>query len=122
LPRSQGKVSSPVPDRELLARAWAVLVDTARAQKTITYSDLAMAVGLPRMQRAIHTIVLAPICSCICRPNNFPDIASLVVRRDTGEPGEGWWPSTGPYRDTRIWRDELESAHAFDWPEAPPFC
>ena len=111
-----------MPDRELLKRAWAVLVDTARAQKTITYSDLAMAVGLPRMQRSIHTIVLAPICSWFCRPNNFPDIASLVVRKDTGEPGDGWWPSMGDHRDTRIWRDELESAHAFDWPEAPPFC
>ena len=49
--------------RDLLERAWVVLVDTARAGKTISYGELAMAVGLPHLQRSIHRRVVAPLCS-----------------------------------------------------------
>ncbi|MBI4311536.1 MAG: hypothetical protein HY681_07115, partial [Chloroflexi bacterium] len=70
-------------DMPLLARAWAVLVDRAKAGGVITYAELALAVGLPGRQRAIHRIVLAPLCRHVCAPRSFPDIASLVVRKDT---------------------------------------
>ena len=107
-------------NRELLERAWEVLVDTARTKKTITYSELARAMGMPWRQRTIHRIVLSPICSSVCRPNEFPDMASLVVRKDTGEPGNGWWETTGGHKVAQIWRDELALTHAFDWPDSLP--
>ncbi len=109
-------------DRELLERAWAVLIDTARAGKTITYGELATVVGLRGRQRTIHSLVLTPICSAVCRSKDYPDIASLVVRKDTGKPGGGWWASMGGYRNIQIWHDELESAHSFAWPDVLPIC
>ena len=85
-----GPISMPSPTtasgRDLLERSWVVLVDTARAGKTISYGELALAVGLPHLQRSIHRSVVAPLCSRVCQPNGYPDIASLVVRKDSGRP------------------------------------
>ena len=107
-------------DRDLLERGWAALVDTARSGNTICYGELARAVGLPGKQRMIHRIVVSPLCSLVCHPNGYPDIASLVVRKDTGEPGDGWWGATGGHRVAQMWLDELALVHAFDWPASLP--
>ena len=105
--------------RDLLERAWVVLVDTARAGKTISYGELALAVGLPHLQRSIHRRVVAPLCSGVCQPNGYPDIASLVVRKDSGRPGDGWWSEAGGI-NMEMWRDELARVHAFQWPDHLP--
>ena len=107
-------------DRHLLERGWAALVDTAKSGNTISYGELARAVGLPGKQRIIHRIVVSPLCSLVCQPNGYPDIASLVVRKDTREPGDGWWEATGGHRVAQMWLDELALVHAFDWPASLP--
>lgn len=116
--------SAPVPvtgaERALLERAWAVLVDTARERRTISYSELALAVGMPHRQRSIHRIVVGPLCRLVCRPRGYPDIASLVVRKDTGEPGDGWWDFAGGAHVRQVWLEEVRAAQNFPWPEQLP--
>ena len=107
-------------NRDLLERAWVVLMETARARETISYSELALSVGLPGRHRTIHRIVVTPICALVCHRNGYPDLASLVVRKDTGVPGEGWWTSTGGNLILDLWRDELNAVFEFDWPDELP--
>ena len=79
----------------LLFRAWAVLVESARARRTITYGELANRIMLPGDVRSIGPMVLHPVYVHFCAPNGFPDILSLVVRKDTGRPGIGYYSAGG---------------------------
>ena len=110
----------PVIDHDLLHRAWAVLVETAQARGTITYGELARRIMLPGDVRGMGPMLLHPLYVHFCDPNGFPDILSLVVRKDTGEPGDGWWGATGGHRVAQMWLDELALVHAFDWPASLP--
>ena len=104
----------------LLFRAWAVLVESARARRTITYGELANRIMLPGDVRSIGPMVLHPVYVHFCAPNGFPDILSLVVRKDTGRPGIGYYSAGGGVEDVARWRSELEEAYAFQWPAEPP--
>ena len=50
----------------------------------------------------------------------FPDILSLVVRKDTRRPGIGYYGAGGGVEDVARWRSELEETYAFQWPAEPP--
>ena len=104
----------------LLFRAWAVLVESARARRTITYGELANRIMLPGDVRSIGPMVLHPVYVHFCAPNGFPDILSLVVRKDTGRPGIGYYSGGGGTEDVARWRSELEETYAFQWPAEPP--
>ena len=110
----------PPLDHDLLRRAWAVLVETARARGTITYGELARRILLPGDVRGMGPMLLHPLYVHLCAPNGFPDILSLVVRKDTGRPGVGFYGANGGVEDIALWEAELRETHDFDWPLDPP--
>lgn len=106
----------------LIRRAWPVLREAIRMGRTVTYTELAGRGGPPLNRRHLHRQLLIPL-SARCRRAGLPDLASLVVRKDTGQPGGGWHamdPGAGPDPD-RAWAEALERCLAFEWPrEVPP--
>jgi hypothetical protein len=115
-----GGLNMPHVNWDLLNRAWAVLVETARARSTITYGELARRIMLPGDVRGMGPMLLHPLYVHFCAPNAFPDILSLVVRKDTGRPGIGFYGANGGVEDVALWRAELRETHDFDWPLDPP--
>lgn len=107
-----------LPLDELIRRAWPLFREAIRMGRTITYSELAGRVGPPLTRRQVHRQLLVPL-SFRCRRAGLPDLAALVVRRDTGKPGIGWH---GPHPDAhpdRAWADALAACLAFPWPPEP---
>ncbi len=103
---------------ELIRRAWPVFREAIRMGRTITYSELAGRVGPPLTRRQVHRQLLVPL-SDRCRKAHLPDLASLVVRKDTGMPGIGWhgpFPASDP---DRAWADALAQCLAYPWPSRP---
>ena len=103
----------------LIRRAWPVLREAARMGRTVTYTELAGRAGPPLNRRHLHRQLLIPL-SERCRRAGLPDLAALVVRKDSGMPGGGWHaphPSADP---SRAWADALERCLAFDWPREVP--
>ncbi len=77
------------PDTELRRRkVWQVLVAKATNRQTITYGDLAAAIGSPaRMAQAIGRADLDPI-SDYCREHGLPPLWVIVVNQETGRSGQ----------------------------------
>jgi hypothetical protein len=103
---------------DLIRRAWPVFREAARQGRTVTYTELAGRVGPPLTRRQVHRQLLTPL-SLRCRRAGLPDLAALVVRRDTGRPGGGWHalePGGDPDRD---WAEALAECLAYPWPAAP---
>ncbi len=73
---------SALPSREKVMR---VLIDVAQRRKTISYSELGAAVGLPT--RGPHWKAVLDDVS-LNRPDGTPDITVLVVNKATGLPGQ----------------------------------
>lgn len=72
-----------------MLRAWPVLWEAIRQKRTVSYTELAGRAGRPLHHRQIHRQLLREM-SIRCRRMGLPDLASLVVRKDTGRPGSGW--------------------------------
>src|SRR5688572_22256062 len=103
----------------LIRRAWPVLREAVRMGRTVTYTELAGRGGPPLNRRHLHRQLLIPL-SGRCRRAGLPDLSSLVVRKDTGQPGGGWH-ATDPMADPdRAWAEALERCLAFDWPREVP--
>jgi hypothetical protein len=74
------------------ARAREALLDRARARATLTYAELAQAVSATGFRP--RSWALMALLDEVCReedPVHGVWIASLVVRKDTGVPGEGYF-------------------------------
>lgn len=100
-----------------IRRAWPVLREAIRQRRTVTYTELAGRAGPPLNRRQIHRQLLIPL-SERCRRAGLPDLAALVVRKDTGMPGAGWhgnvpFPGGDPRAD---WADALANVFAHAWP------
>lgn len=107
-----------VPLATLIERAWPIFREAARQGRTLTYTELAGWVGPPLNRRQVHRQLLVPL-SMRCRAIGLPDLAALVVRRDTGKPGIGW---DGPHPDVdpdRAWAEALAACLAYPWPPRP---
>ena len=103
------------------AQARAELVARARARSTVTYLGLCVAIAIARF-RAYSWSFMALLDEA-CREEDAATgtiLASLVVRRDTGMPGEGYfaWAGRAGYDVTdreAFWRREVSrvwDAHA----------
>jgi hypothetical protein len=104
---------------ELIRRAWPIFREAARMGRTITYSELAARVGPPLTRRQVHRQLLTPL-SARCRLLGLPDLAALVVRKDTGLPGAGWFdPHSGSLDPEGDWADALAACLAYPWPARP---
>lgn len=98
----------------VIRRAWPVLREAIRQRRTVTYSELAGRVGPPLTRRQVHRQLLIPL-SERCRAARLPNLAALVVRKDTGRPGAGWHgphPAADPAVD---WAEALAGVFAHPW-------
>ncbi len=100
---------------DAIRRAWPILREAIRMRRTVTYTELAGRGGPPLNRRNLHRQLLIPL-SLRCRRAGLPDLAALVVRKDTGMPGGGWHapqPSADP---EGAWAAALEECFAYPWP------
>jgi len=104
--------------QELVRRAWPVFREAARMRRTISYSELAGRAGPPLHARHLHRQLLNAL-SARCRRCALPDLSALVVRKDSGLPGAGWYgPDEGGDPDRR-WAEAVEACFRFPWPKQP---
>lgn len=105
----------------MIRLAWPVFREAIRMRRTVTYTELAGRAGRPLNRRNVHRQLLIPL-SQLCRRAGLPDLSSLVVRKDTGLPGGGWWVGHGPAEDLEgAWALALQECFEFDWtPEVAP--
>lgn len=100
---------------DLIRLAWPVFREAILMGRTLTYTELAGRVGPPLNRRMVHRQLLVPL-SLRCRRAGLPDLASLVVRKDTGMPGIGWHGPTPSADPDRAWADALGECLAYPWP------
>lgn len=104
---------------DAIRKAWPALTEAARMGRTITYSDLADAVGPPLTRRQVHRQLLVPL-SDRCRRAGLPNLTALVVRKDTGKPGGGWIDPDHPSdADQAAWVDALADCFRHRWDLRP---
>lgn len=102
-----------------MRQAWPVLWEAIRQGRTVTYTELAGRAGRPLRHRQIHRQLLREM-SLRCRRLNLPDLASLVVRKDTGKPGSGWFDLNSggarlPDDPEESWVDALDRCLNHPW-------
>jgi hypothetical protein len=88
---SSGADLSPAPS--LAGEVYNILRETARRRHTITYKELAAALGLDWGRKYGQCRRLYPILKGICRAETAqgrPMLGAVVVRRD-GMPGQGFF-------------------------------
>ena len=94
-----------------VVKTYLILVGMATRRETTRYGYIAEETGVAT--QAVGGLCLDPIYQ-FCQENNFPDLTAIVVRRDTGEPGEGYLNRETLYRDR-------ERVYDFPWMDyAPP--
>jgi hypothetical protein len=97
-----------------IERAWPVLREAIRMRRTVTYTELAGRAGPPLNRRQIHRQLLIPL-SERCRRAGLPDLAALVVRKDTGMPGSGWHGPNPSANSPASWAEALDACFAYPW-------
>jgi hypothetical protein len=103
----------------MIRRCWPILREAVQMGRTVTYTELAGRAGPPLTRRHLHRQLLIPL-SDRCRRAGLPDLAALVVRKDTGMPGGGWHlphPAADP---DRAWAEALERCLKYEWPRDLP--
>ena len=106
------------PYAELLRRAWPVFLETVRLKRTICYSELAGRVGPPLTARAVHRQLLNPL-AIRCRQWDLPDLPALVVRKESGIPGAGWFDPALPGDPLEAWAEAVARCHKHRWSRTP---
>lgn len=98
-----------------IRRAWPVLREAIRMRRTLTYTELAGRAGPPLNRRHVHRQLLIPLAQR-CQSAGLPDLAALVVRKDTGMPGGGWHGPTGRSANPEAdWAEALAACFAYAW-------
>jgi len=101
-----------------IRRAWPILLEAIRQRRTVSYSELAGRAGAPLHHRHIHRQLLVPL-SARCRAAGLPDLAALVVRKDSGLPGAGWFDPRETAEPEAAWANALADCFARRWPPLP---
>ncbi len=104
---------------DLMVRAWPVFLEVTGMGRTISYSELAGRVGPPLHHRHIHRQLLSGLSRGCCEAS-LPDLAALVVRRDSGLPGLGWFHSIKDQNPERRWAEMVQECYRYPWPTRPP--
>jgi hypothetical protein len=105
---------------DLIPRVRAVLADSARAGKTITFGDIERRVGekIPAWNK-----VLDPIYED-CRAQGHPDLTAIIIYKETGYPpffsdgGEARSKRFNPNNLRQVGRWQEEVARVFSWSKA----
>ncbi|MGT2441226.1 HNH endonuclease [Ensifer adhaerens] len=80
-----------------------------------TYGEIHSALGLPGSAQDLEYQGLAELANAIFAAN-LPAVTGLVIRKDTGMPGEGYFKVYGrPAMDFDWWRSEVARSKSFDW-------
>ncbi len=104
----------------MVCQAWPIFLEAIRMRRTLTYTELAGRAGPPLNRRNLHRQLLIPLSQLCCQAG-LPDLSALVVRKDTGLPGGGWWVGHGPAEDLAgAWAIALEECYIHAWPRAVP--
>lgn len=103
---------------DAIRRAWPVLLEAIRQRRTVSYSELAGRAGPPLHHRHIHRQLLTPL-SARCRAAGLPDLAALVVRKDSGLPGAGWFDPESSAEPEAAWAEALAACFKHRWPREP---
>ena len=98
------------------AAVFGYLVRCARQMRTVTYQEVAAAVGT-------HWRTLGPplghIRDKICTKLELPWLNALVVNGKTRRPGHNFLPThiriTNPHIKERLWRGTVLQVFAYDW-------
>ncbi len=109
-----------IPLDDAIRRAWPILMDAVRTRRTVSYSELAGRAGPPLRARSIHRQLLIGL-AVRCRMAGLPNLAALVVRKDTGTPGIGWHDPAGmDGRDPATrWAEVVLACYDHRWPRGP---
>ncbi len=99
---------------DAIRRAWPILFEAIRMRRTLSYSELAGRVGPPLTARHIHRQLLTPLAAR-CRAAGLPDLCALVVRKDTGLPGGGWFDPSMSANPEAFWADALADCFNHPW-------
>jgi methyl coenzyme M reductase subunit C len=107
------------------SQANALLEDVARSRSTITYAEICREVTAVQLKPRSWAIMgfLNEICTEADAKHGIM-LASLVVRADTGMPGDGYFRNAARLgRDVSdpeaYWRSEVERIYAVFAPERP---
>ncbi len=100
----------------MAAHLRALLIDAARSGGTVTYGEIARTVFEGRVLARSSAVMALVDDACDEADEAHPGtiMASLVVRADTGMPGEGYfqWAADHGYDTsdrTRLWRAQAEA-------------
>src|SRR5579875_846748 len=109
-----------IPLDDAIRRAWPTLMEATRMRRTLSYSELADRSGPPLRARSIHKQLLNGLAAR-CRMAGLPNLAALVVRKDTGMPGIGWHDPAGlDARDPATrWAEAVLACYDHPWPRTP---
>jgi hypothetical protein len=108
------KPSSTSKFNQYMRQAWPVLWEAIGHCRTVSYTELAGRAGRPLHHRHIHRQLLREM-SLRCRKAGLPDLAALVVRKDSGRPGSGWY-------DLNPGGERLPDDPQESWAEALTIC
>jgi len=95
-----------VKDHERAMQAWSALELAAANRQTLTYSMLSQLVGVPARGLA-HILDHVAL---YCRDRGYPSLTAIVMRKDVGQPGLGFW-AVPSHKLAR----ELMRVFEFDW-------
>ena len=92
-------------DRNTIITIAKILINEVRQSHTISYGELARAMGMER--RVPATRLAAPLgkLSTICQYSDLPLISSIVINRQTGMPGAGFYNEFFSGVDEADWPD-----------------
>jgi putative restriction endonuclease len=91
---------------ERAGRAWPILVRCAKNHETITYGELGAKLNVHHRTCRFFLAIIQDYNM----EHNLPALTSLVLRKDTGKPGEGYIAS--PIEQINIAHREVFN---FDW-------
>jgi hypothetical protein len=96
-------------------RAWPLFLEAIRAGRTMTYSELADRLGPPITRRVVYRKFIAPLTER-CRKAGLPNLAAMVVRKDTGKPGGDWAGPNASTVEEGSWAVTLQQCLTYPWP------
>lgn len=90
---------------EYSRRALPFLIHCAQQRRTLTHKELSEHAGC---HHRVAAHILGYIRDDICAPRKLPYINAIVIRQDTGLPGDAWLPEGTDHLSDREYREQFE--------------
>lgn len=90
---------------EYSRRALPFLIYCAQQRRTLTYKELAEHAGC---HHRVAAHILGYVRDEICTPRKLPYINAIVIRQDTGLPGDAWLPEGTGHLSEKEYREQFE--------------